>query len=376
MRTSCRIFPSLALVAALASVSWGSPAISRMATGHGGEFSAVPLGAKNLDISFGTLYAWDGTLDVERPAPAAGTSARLWKDVDAGRRLDFSFALAYGLTDFLDLGLMLPYYQDEDDRGKSHGGLGDLRFSVKLNYPTYKHNPIFDLAFFAALDVPTGSDQREGGWARDVWVSPNKRAVSRDVYAQDDDWAPYTAGGPTGIGMVLATLNLRSSPVMMPMLFHGNFGFALGSSDRANAFLFGGGAEIWFCDYAGLLWSMESQMEFGSHTKWFDVASSPYLHKIGLEFAVPQAGVALDVGMVVGTDGMRDSDGERDECAEASNAPRCKGETGDVIDSGDPDYVRTRQDGTDAYKFGRYPTLGFYAGISYLIDFKKFGSVD
>ena len=73
---------------------------------------------------------------------------------------------------------------------------------------------------------------------------------------------------------------------------------------------------------------------------------------------------------------MRDSDGERDECAEASNAPRCKGETGDVIDSGDPDYVRTRQDGTDAYKFGRYPTLGFYAGISYLIDFKKFGSVD
>ena len=82
-------------------------------------------------------------------------------------------------------------------------------------------------------------------------------------------------------------------------------------------------------------------MEFGSHTKWFDVASSPYLHKIGLEFAVPQAGVALDVGMVVGTDGMRDSDGERDECAEASNAPRCKGETGDVIDSGDPDYVRT-----------------------------------
>lgn len=375
MRNSSRIFLSLALLAASASVSWGSAAISRYVSGHGGELSAVPLGAKNLDISFGTLYAWDGTLDVERAVPGSG-AAEIWKDVDKGSRLDFAFALTYGLTDFLDLGLMLPYYRDTDDRGDAYGGIGDLRLSAKLNYPTYRHNPIFDLAFFAALDVPTGNDQKDGGWARDVWVTPRKREVSRDVYVQDADWSPYTATGVTGIGMILTTLNLRSSPVMMPMLFHANFGFAMSGSSRTNAFLFGTGAEIWFCDYVGLLWSMDAEMEFGSWTKYFDVASSPYLHKLGLEFAVPRAGVSLDVGMVVGTDGMRDADGERNECAEPTNAARCKGATGDVIDSGDPDYVHDRKGGSNVYKQGRFPTLGFYAGISYLLDFKKIGSVD
>jgi len=104
-------------------------------------------------------------------------------------RETINLSIGYGITRFLDLGIMLPIYIDYmgdvkfwqygsfpnpkgggdvpryywyagDDpiETKPIGATGDLELSVKFQYPPYPHRKFFEMAYYGALSLPTGKE--------------------------------------------------------------------------------------------------------------------------------------------------------------------------------------------------------------------------
>ncbi|MCL2844858.1 MAG: OmpA family protein [Chitinivibrionia bacterium] len=188
-----------------------------------------------------------------------------WDYVDARPSITtFNFSIAYGLTRFLDLGVMLPLYIDNIGDGFTfpnfsraglnwdwpgrgddplawvgdgfwtQTGIGDLEVSLKFRYPPVQRNNFFQMAYYGALTVPTGVANH--GWFPRGTQFLDQRMGAAYMYAGADN--PYTAdlrsntgaynnftsGSPEVDMKMLWTWDFREMSDNFPVLFHINYG--------------------------------------------------------------------------------------------------------------------------------------------------------
>jgi hypothetical protein len=285
--------------------------------------------------------------------------------------MDLSLALAYGITDFLDASIFIPYYQDTDDKSETFSSMGDMRLTFKLNYPPYEHNRAFELAYLLAFDLPTASAQNDGGYARNPWVATQRNQSEQQpgIYQRSSGWAPYGSNSPVTIGKLLMTANFKAVEGMVPLLLHLNFGMAMSESESENAFLLGGGADFWFSEFVGITWAADGKMDVSQATKHIQVMSYPMSHKVGLVVAIPQVYLTANIGAMLATNWKTDQDQDYAECTGVSVNAVCGEFTGDVQDGGDVDYVQDHGAMPASYKYARLPKFGLYGGLGVGLNF-------
>jgi outer membrane protein OmpA-like peptidoglycan-associated protein len=123
--------------------------------------------------------------------------------------------MAYGLTNWMDLALDLPFYEDViRDFDKKTVGLGDLSAAVKIMHPGMKSDALIRLAYIMRASFPTGDPDR-GYYARDPQYS--------QVSAINTQGA-FTSDGYSLNPMLAWTFDLTRLKMPKPILVHVNFG--------------------------------------------------------------------------------------------------------------------------------------------------------
>ncbi|MGM0443180.1 MAG: thrombospondin type 3 repeat-containing protein, partial [Fibrobacterota bacterium] len=166
-------------------------------------------------------------------------------DINAGT---FNVSVGYGFTDYLDLAVMLPVYLDKmsDIRAAGitsntpYGGAGDMEVSMKFQYPPYKHNEFFRMAYYGAVTVPMGEN------------NPG-RIPKHNYYLMSDTTLYYgnEDGKPEVDMKMLWTWDFREIIDEFPVLFHFNYGLRWNTNPDINHnFLLNAGIDVrpreWF----------------------------------------------------------------------------------------------------------------------------------
>ena len=262
--------------------SFAGAALSGGVTGNGTNVSAIPLDYKSLQVDFGGVYSPGGQLGLKK---ANGKAAA----VDGAERYDASSAINYGLFPFLETGLFFPYYKDLASGGEEFKGLGDVRASLKLNYPPYPHKKGFEVSLLAQLDLPTATTAGEvGGYTRHAWYTTTGSDTARNAFG---------AKGPTLSTRMLTTANFGAIEGVVPILLHLNWGAAFAGSSSQNAFLLGGGAEVSPYPAVTLFWSFNSEVSISQAAKRIPIFEYPYASSAGLQFNIPKAHLQIYGGM-------------------------------------------------------------------------------
>lgn len=182
------------------------------------EQGFVYIGANIENISDGKPLALDGYTDM-----ATGTTTPADNNAAAA---GWGMQVGYGVFDFLELGLSLPfYYESEVDGTNLEGtGLGDIQGSAKISVPL--NLPIF-LSFEGDIYAPTGTKSR-GFRPRHAWFIEQEKPS----YA-------YTSGNFT-----LAATSFISVDFFGILLWN-NFGsYLTPMGSGSNVFLWGSGLEL------------------------------------------------------------------------------------------------------------------------------------
>ncbi|HEX2959565.1 MAG TPA: OmpA family protein [Chitinispirillaceae bacterium] len=126
-------------------------------------------------------------------------------------------AIAYGITDFLDAAVHIPFAFDIMENFAPEAGFGDLEFDLKFRIPVKNEN-LFQSGLYASLSLPTGN-QTNGTIPRHFWnVNKSKSDTSEAAY---DIIGTYTNKKPEFSSLLL--LSLCSEHVKL----HGNGGVIL-----------------------------------------------------------------------------------------------------------------------------------------------------
>ena len=123
------------------------------------EQGFVYIGANMENISDGKSLALDGYTDM-----ATGTKTTVNDNAAAA---SWGMQIDYGVFDFLELGLSLPFYYESEVHGTNldGAGIGDIQGSAKINVPL--NLPIY-LSFEGDIYAPTGTRSR-GFRPRHAW---------------------------------------------------------------------------------------------------------------------------------------------------------------------------------------------------------------
>ncbi|HSQ41051.1 MAG TPA: thrombospondin type 3 repeat-containing protein, partial [Fibrobacteraceae bacterium] len=308
--------------------SYAASALSGGVSGAGTNESAIPLPYKTLQVDAGLNYY---------PGAYLGFRDNSGDKVDEGGadRFDEMASIAYGIFPYWEIGLLAPYYRDQSTNGDKFCGLGDIRTSIKLNYPPYPHKAGFDVALLAQVDWPTATSAgKYGGYTRHAWytVSGSGEDSTRNVFG---------SRGPTLITRMLTTANFGAIDGMIPVLLHLNWGAAFTGASSQNAFLLGGGAEITPNPIATLFWSFNSEVSITEASKSIPIFDYPFASSAGLQINFPKAHLEVYGGIHFVINNYKDT---------LYSAPENASE-------GLPQY-------------GRFPTWGYFAGFSTTFSFQ------
>jgi outer membrane protein OmpA-like peptidoglycan-associated protein len=129
-------------------------------------------------------------------------------------------AIAFGVTDFLDLSVWQPFYMDVLEGLPPSGGFGDLRVSLKCRIPGRASRPV-DGALFSSLSLGTGH-QTSGYFPRHGYYLRRQDFESPSV----DPVALLSAGKPVWSISALGTFTLKR------LLLHVNLGTLIPADAR------------------------------------------------------------------------------------------------------------------------------------------------
>ncbi|MCL1946467.1 MAG: OmpA family protein [Chitinivibrionia bacterium] len=235
-------------------------------------------------------------------------STRLYKYIptqfDGGNytRATINLSAVYGLTRFLDLGLMLPIYVDnmgekvyggkyndamkrydhtypdstlgDSDNYYTQGGPGDLEISAKFLYPPYPHRKFFQMSYYGAISIPT-SAKDWGHFPRQTYYQ-DKRA---DIYYINTEDASNSANLKSLLGVneffgsgqpeidmkMLWTWDFREMSDFFPVLFHVNYGLRWTLQYRNDhIFYLNSGLEVRPADWISVFLDFSAAPRFGS----------------------------------------------------------------------------------------------------------------
>ena len=207
--------------------------------------------------------------------------------------------IAVGVSNYIDLGISLPYYIDnltkeselpgllESAKG---AGVGDLEIKGKLQYPPYEHSHIFDMAFMGSLTFPTG-DTEKGIIPKENYFIPKNDASNTLFYSSKE--ITYSL-------LMLWTLDLNHLRDPMPFMWNINYGIRATKNDSLdNQFLLNSSVAFtpnehfsFFVDFAG-----EARME--QLENGFKLGEDPLYISPGLEIKT-QSGVTFKVAFDFG----------------------------------------------------------------------------
>ncbi len=279
--------------------------------------SAKTFGMGRLNIGVGGWLAsskkivnWvkDTTLDPSNPADTGLISQ--WKAYDPQTVMAKNWAeISYGFTNFLDLSINLPFYSqyfgdrapDGNFAGTTKANIGDMQISMKFQYPPYYHNPIFDMSYYGAVTLPTGS-KGMGFFPGETYYMPKKKGASDNelnnldtTSLSNDSTYYFTSGGVDVIMKMLWTLDLSELKYRIPVALHFNYGVHWTKPAEDHQFLLAGGIDIhplnWLSVFAEV--SGESRFLFVDHG--FKVNKEPLRFTPGITFT-PKGGFYLALG--------------------------------------------------------------------------------
>lgn len=153
--------------------------------------------------------------------------------------------LAFGLSQFLDVGVYLPYYGDLAASvgallGKPNGageaelwasGFGDLSIWTKIRTELIPEDALLAMAFYLELEIPTG-EKGYGMRVRHPWY------INPDGYSD-----PFSAGQLVAIPMMIATLDFDKKGYA-PLRWNNYLGMALATGYGANTLIWGSGLNL------------------------------------------------------------------------------------------------------------------------------------
>lgn len=131
--------------------------------------------------------------------------------IETARLFSSNFFLAVSPFSFLNVGISLPFYYDWS--GISHvneGGIGDLRFSTKIETPTKLKG--FHQGYYISGTIPTGI-KKNGIFPRHSYIIENSENTSY-----------YTTGSSTLTGLLLLSFDIGAFQPRFPIQLHLNAG--------------------------------------------------------------------------------------------------------------------------------------------------------
>ena len=212
---------------------------------------------------------------------------------DASGSLTANINIGAGVTDFMDVGLVLPLYYDhanadniaEGDMWKA--SRGDLELWAKAKLPLDEMTDgVFNAAIAAQFYFPTG-DYAVGVRPRHAWFL---NAKGERTYA-------YTLHGMAFGGELILTLDLQK--VGAPLRFNANVGFVGTVGRGSNTLVYGGGINILPTDWMDFFIEAngEFRVEKGVYPR--DMGYDPFTLTPGFRFHLP-ANIDIALGLDVG----------------------------------------------------------------------------
>lgn len=295
---------------------FAAAALSNGVSGTGTLESAVPLPYKTLQADASFSYYPGAYLGIKGGEGGAD-------------RFDLAASVNYGLFSFLEIGLYAPYFRDMDTKGNDYKGLGDIRTSLKLNYPPYPHPKGLEISLLAQMDWPTATSAgRSGGFTRHSYYGIS----STDDPPQTRN--AFGAYGPTLITRMLMTANLGEVRGFIPLMIHLNWGAAFTGANSQNAFLLGGGAEFKASSIVTLFWSFQSEVPITQADKSIPLFSYPFGSSAGLQLQIPKVHMEVYSGVHF-----------------------------DLNDQKDITYTPGMDAASGTPQYSRYPGLGVFLGV-------------
>lgn len=197
-------------------------------------------------------------------------------------------AVAFGLTNFLDLSVMQPAYFDYiiRDKAQLRGGLGDIEIGLKTRIPGSRQR-VVDGAVLSKLTLPTGNNH-QGNFLRHAYYIDKNSAA--DASTQITPIALFSANAPTLTFLALGSLDLHR------FLLHLNSGVSLGLSTRIqNTFINGVGVEIKPVKHVGIFGDFYAETRFSTVRDGFKINEDPFHVSTGFTFSAP-GGATLTAG--------------------------------------------------------------------------------
>ena len=181
-----------------------------------------------------------------------------------------NFHAAFGIFDFLDLGLVLPFHYDliNPELGESDEsgiGIGDLQTFVKFRLP-FDTTHVTSVAIQGQVYFPTGE--------RNVWYV-NSYGYSHANTATD--WAFE--------GDLLLTFDFNK--IGIPLRLNGNVGYAGGPNAASNALVWGTGLNLTVLEPVDFFVEFSGETRFEDSDDWKDPASDPVRLTPGVRFHLP-----------------------------------------------------------------------------------------
>lgn len=232
-----------------------------------------------------------------------------WEWIDRRPTLTtFNLSVAYGITRFLDLGVMLPIHIDNigdgfrfpnigdpgdplewpsrsnnpanperwvGDGHWTQAGVGDLEISMKFRYPPNTQNNFFTMAYYGAIALPTGS-AHTGWFPRSTHFLDNRMnaafmyggtgssidPVLRSVVGAYNN---FTSGSPEIDMKMLWTWDFRELADNFPVLFHVNYGLRWVTQHRNDhVFYLNSALEVRPTNWLSLFTEFSAAPRFGS----------------------------------------------------------------------------------------------------------------
>jgi hypothetical protein len=304
MKHSKNLLVSALIGLACANSSWANPALSAGVDGNGNIKSAIPTPERTLKFSVGYATASGANAGVTKVMVGnVDQTAALQNNFT---RAELNLGLNYGIFDWLEGQIFVPYYMDKDAWQSTSSQMGDLVVGFKLNYPPYGDpgKRAYELSYLGQLVMPTATMYRDGGFIRNGWNlrremdasgQPVRNASGTD-YKYSKDWSPYHVANPIVALTLLNTINFQALHGGVPLRIHFNGGMALeaGNAGQESVMMASFGGEL-TGKVAGLFTSIETQVPIKQVERNPNVGNFPMALSVGVSFLPHMGPVTLDL---------------------------------------------------------------------------------
>lgn len=189
-------------------------------------------GLSGVDNTYSAYSIGQGSVEIGLTGKGSYGNEALHENLPSGAKILHDVllygedaSLALGVTNWMDLAVDLPFYQDQVN-GFSNDviGLGDVSASLKIMHPGMKPDALLRLAYIMRASFPTG-DFNSGYYARDPQYSHTSRVNTGGAFTSD---------GFNLNPMLAWTFDLTHLKAPVPLLIHVNFGMDAHISSDAN----------------------------------------------------------------------------------------------------------------------------------------------